>query len=211
MNRQRGIMSSTDIVIIGGGIIGVSIAYQLALRGAANVVLLERDTLASGSSGRAMGGIRQQFADEFDIRFSQEGVRFYTEFTSEYNRPSTTDSEPTPPRFYQYGYLFLMTTPESWQAMQRYAVLQQSLGVPTQLLSPAEVQQRIPQLIVDDVLGATFCPTDGYSDPGAMAQALAREAQARGITIREHTSVVGIRVEHGRVQAIQAPQETIHT
>lgn len=87
-------MTSTDIVIIGGGIIGVNIAYQLALRGATNVILLERDTLASGSSGRAMGGIRQQFADELDIRFSREGVRFYTEFTSEHNLPSTKDSEP---------------------------------------------------------------------------------------------------------------------
>ena len=135
-------MTSTDIVIIGGGIIGVSIAYQLALRGATNVILLERDTLASGSSGRAMGGIRQQFADELDIRFSQEGVRFYTEFTSEHDHPATTDTAPKPPRFYQYGYLFLMTTPESWQAMQQYAALQQSLGVPTLLLSPAEVQQR---------------------------------------------------------------------
>jgi sarcosine oxidase, subunit beta len=204
-------MTSTDIVIIGGGIIGVSIAYQLALRGATSVILLERDTLASGSSGRAMGGIRQQFADEFDIRFSQEGVRFYTEFTSEYNRPSIADSEPTPPRFYQYGYLFLMTTPESWQAMQQYAALQQSLGVPTQLLSPAEVQQRIPQLIVDDVLGATFCPTDGYSDTPTMTQALAYAAQARGIRIREHAAVLGIKVEHGRVQAVQTGQETIST
>jgi sarcosine oxidase subunit beta len=96
-------MTSTDIVIIGGGIIGVSIAYQLALRGATNVILLERDTLASGSSGRAMGGIRQQFAGELDIRFSQEGVRFYTDFTSEYDRLSITDSGPKPPRFYQYN------------------------------------------------------------------------------------------------------------
>ncbi len=204
-------MSSTDIVIIGGGIIGVSIAYQLALRGATNVVLLERDTLASGSSGRAMGGIRQQFADEIDIRFSQEGVRFYTAFTSEHDRLSTPDSEPKPPRFYQYGYLFLMTTPQSWQAMQQYAAIQQSLGVPTQLLSPAEVHERIPQLIVDDVLGATFCPTDGYSDTLAMTQALAHAAQARGVHIHEHTALVGITVEHGRVQAVQTEQEKIST
>ena len=69
-------MRTADIVIIGGGIIGVTIAYQLATRGASNVLLLERDEVASGSSGRATGGLRQQFADALDIRFSQEGVRF---------------------------------------------------------------------------------------------------------------------------------------
>src|SRR6266702_4344989 len=129
-------MTSADIVIIGGGIIGMNIAYQLAMRGATIVIVLERDTLASGSIGRAMGGIRQQFADELDIRFSQEGVRFYEQFTSE-DYPSRLTTV-KPPRFYQYEYLFLMTTPESWQSMQRHADLQQSLGVPTQLLTPEE-------------------------------------------------------------------------
>ncbi len=203
-------MTTTDIVIIGGGIIGVSIAYQLAMRGATSIIVLERDTLASGSSGRAMGGIRQQFADELDIRFSIEGVRFYEQFTTAEENISVPASY-RPPRFYQFGYLFLLTTPESWQAMRRHAALQQSLGVPTQLLNLAEVKQRVPQLVVDDVLGATFCPTDGYSDPEVMTRALAYQAQARGVSIREHASVIGITVEHGRVQAVQTPQETIST
>jgi len=202
-------MTSADIVIIGGGIIGINIAYQLAIRGATNVIVLERDTLASGSIGRAMGGIRQQFADELDIRFSQEGVRFYEQFTGEDYASRLTTVKP--PRFYQYGYLFLMTTPESWQAMQRHAALQQSVGVPTQLLTPEEAHQRVPQLIVDDVLGATFCPTDGYSDPVAMIQAMAAEVQARGVSIHEHSPVVSISVQHGRVQAVQTPGETIST
>lgn len=198
-------MATADIVIIGAGIVGTSLAYQLALRGAKNIVILERDTVASGSSGRATGGLRHQFADELDIRFSIEGIRFYKQFTEEQN-----SSFPRP-RFYQYGYLFLVTTPESWQAMQRHVALQQSLGVPTQLLPPTEIQRRVPQVIVDDVLGAAFCPTDGYSDPGAMTQALAHEAQERGVAIREHTPVVGITVEHGRVQAVHTPQDTIST
>jgi len=198
-----------DIVIIGGGIIGINIAYQLALRGAANVLVLERDTLASGSIGRAMGGIRQQFADELDIRFSLEGVRFYEQFTGERNPSRLTST--MPPRFLQYGYMFLCTTPQSWQAMQRNAALQQSIGVPTQLLTAAEAQQRVPQLIVDDVLGATFCPTDGYSDPVGIIHALAEEARVRGVTISEHEPVEEIIVEHGRVQAVRIPQETIST
>jgi sarcosine oxidase subunit beta len=198
-----------DIVIIGGGIIGINIAYQLALHGAANAIVLERDTLASGSIGRAMGGIRQQFADELDIRFSLEGVKFYEQFTGEGNPSRLTST--MPPRFLQYGYMFLCTTPQSWQAMQRNAALQQSIGVPTQLLTAAEAQQRVPQLIVDDVLGATFCPTDGYSDPVGIIHALAEEARVRGVTISEHAPVEEVIVEHGRVQALRIPQETIST
>src|SRR5437763_751411 len=99
-------MSTAEIVIIGGGIVGTSLAYQLALREAKNIVILERDTVASGSSGRATGGLRHQFADELDIRFSIEGIRFYEQFTQEQHTSSLC------PRFYQYGYLFLVTTPE---------------------------------------------------------------------------------------------------
>src|SRR6266487_4731630 len=81
--RESRIMAVADIVIIGGGIIGSSIAYQLALYASGSrIVVLERDTIASSSSGRATGGIRQQFADELDIRFSIEGVRFYEQFTN---------------------------------------------------------------------------------------------------------------------------------
>jgi sarcosine oxidase subunit beta len=156
-----------------------------------------------------MGGIRQQFADELDIRFSLEGVRFYERFTGEDDPFRLTST--LPPRFLQYGYMFLCTTPESWQAMQRHAALQQSIGVPTQLLMAEEARQRVPQLIVDDVLGATFCPTDGYSDPVGIIHALADEARTRGVSISEYAPVEEIIVEHGRVQAVRTPQETIST
>ena len=198
-------MTSADIVILGGGIIGASIAYQIAQRGTSTVVLLEQDTIASGSSGRATGGIRQQFADERDIYFSRESVRFYEQFTQE------SDSDIPRPHFYQNGYLFLVTNEASWQAMQQHVQRQQALGVPTQILQREEVAQRIPQLFVDDIVGATFCPTDGYSDPGAMAYALLRAAMKHGIRVYEHTPVSSITVEHGKVQAVRTPQETIST
>jgi sarcosine oxidase subunit beta len=204
-------MTHADIVIIGGGIVGVCLAYRLAKRGTANIVVLERDTIASGSVGRATGGVRQQFADERDIRFSQEGVRFYTQFISECANDIDTPSHLRPPRFYQHGYLFLITEQESWQVMQHHVALQQSLGVPTQLLSSAEVKRRIPQLMVDDVIGATLCPTDGCTDPPVMTRALAHAAQKLGVDIREHAPVTGINVEHNRVQAVRTSQETIAT
>lgn len=199
-------MTTADIVIIGGGVVGVSIAYQLTLRGASHVLLLERDEIASGSSGRATGGIRQQFADALDIRFSIEGVRFYEQFTRE-----RQDAEVKPPPFLQYGYLFLVTEPGSWQAMQKHVALQQSLGVPTRLLAPREIQERVPQVRVDEVIGAAFCPTDGYSDTPSMTRALAHAAQQRGVTISERSPVIGITLEHGKVRAVQTPTETIAT
>ncbi len=196
-------MATADIVILGAGILGASIAYQLAQRGVSNVVVLERGSIASGSSSRATGGIRQQFADERDIYFSRESVRFYEQFTRE------QDSNIVRPHFYQYGYLFLVTNEASWQAMQQHVQRQQALGVPTQFLSRDEVAQRITQLFVDDVIGATFCPTDGYSDPGAMARALLQSAVKQGVRVYEQTPVTGISVEHGKVQAVQTPRETI--
>ncbi|HEU5378161.1 MAG TPA: FAD-binding oxidoreductase [Ktedonobacteraceae bacterium] len=201
-------MRTASIVIIGGGIFGANLAYVLAKRGVQDVVLLEQDTLATGSSGKATGGLRQQFADELDIRCSVEGIRFYEQFVREYIPVASAHQ---PPRFYQYGYMFLCTTPESWRNMQRIVALQQSLGVPTQLLSPAQVSERVPQLVVDDVSGATFCPTDGYSNPGAMARALADAASARNVTIQEHTPVTAIQVRQGKVVGVTTPRETIAT
>ena len=201
-------MRTADVVIIGGGIFGTSLAYILATRGASNIVLLEQDLLAAGSSGKATGGLRQQFADELDIRFSIESIHFYERFIREY-----TPSEPAyrPPAFHQYGYMFLCTTPQSWQAMQIYVARQRALGVPTQLLSPQEAGERVPQLTVDDLVGATFCPTDGYSDPGAMARSLAAAARERGVTILDHTSVTAITVRQDRVEGVTTAQETIAT
>src|SRR5207248_1348690 len=99
-------MPTADITIIGGGILGISIAYQLAMRGTKNILVLEKESIAHASSGRGAGGIRQQFADELDIRFSQEGVRFYKPFTTEgeqgRDKPSTIEGEQGRDKPYPY-------------------------------------------------------------------------------------------------------------
>ena len=201
-------MKTADIVIIGGGIFGVNLAYALVTRGAKDILLLEQDVLAAGSSSRATGGLRQQFADELDIRFSIEGIRFYERFTREYTPDKEQDR---PPTLYQHGYMFLCSTPESWQAMRGYVERQRKLGVRTQLLEPAEVSAHVPQLVVNDLLGATFCPTDGYSDPGAMARSLASAVRKQGVLIQEHTPVTAINVLQNRVESVSTPAETIAT
>ncbi|HEY0754599.1 MAG TPA: FAD-dependent oxidoreductase [Ktedonobacteraceae bacterium] len=201
-------MRTATLVIIGGGIFGTNLAYALATRGARGVVLLEQDVIAAGSSGKATGGLRQQFADELDIRFSREGINFYTRFIKEYN---PVEEEYRPPHFYQHGYLFLCSNQESWQTLQSATELQQALGVHTQLLSPDEISVRVPQLVVDDLLGGTFCPTDGYSDPGAMTRVLAHAASTLGVTILEHAPVKAIQVKHNKIMGVSTPQETIST
>lgn len=199
-------MRTADVIIIGGGIFGANLAYALTTRGVRNVLLLEQDVIAAGSSSRATGGLRQQFADELDIRFSIEGIRFYERFTREY---APADEQYRPPRFYQYGYMFLCSTRENWRAMQNHVKRQQALGVPTRLLTRAEISEKVPQLVLDDVLGASFCPTDGYSDPGAMARALLHAAHERGATVLEHTPVTAINVRCGRVEGVSIGRETI--
>src|SRR5690348_15052120 len=115
-------MQTAAVVIIGGGVFGGKLAYALATRGVQGIVLVERDVIAAGSSGKATGGLRQQFADELDIRFSREGILFYKRFIQEW--PATRE-EARPPHFYQHGYLFLSSTQASWQTLQQAAQLQQ--------------------------------------------------------------------------------------
>ncbi|WP_069801635.1 NAD(P)/FAD-dependent oxidoreductase [Thermogemmatispora onikobensis] len=200
------------ITIIGGGIMGAVLAYQLARRGIGEVVVLEREAVASGSIGRATGGLRQQFADELDIIFAREGLRFYRQFIAEM-QAEVVPTSPSPPPFYQYGYLFLVSDDASWQAMQGYVALQRRLGVPSELLTPQEVERRWPglHLITDDLRGASFCPTDGYTDPAAMTHALMGAARRLGVVVYEQSPVVAIRTTQGRVQAVQTPQGALAT
>nr|BBH95828.1 FAD-dependent oxidoreductase [Thermogemmatispora argillosa] len=200
------------ITIIGGGIMAATLAYQLARRGIREVVVLERETIASGSIGRATGGLRQQFADELDILFAREGLRFYQQFIAEM-QAETARAAPPPPPFYQHGYLFLVSDDERWRAMQGYVALQRRLGVPTELLTPQEVAARWPELrlVTADLYGASFCPTDGYTDPAAMTRALLGAARRLGVSVYEQSPVVAIEVVQRRVQAVQTPQGRLVT
>lgn len=129
-------MKTADIVIIGGGVVGTSIAYHLGRRGVGpGVVLLERDALASGSTGRAVGGIRSQFSTEINIRFSLESVDFWKRYEEELGVPVD---------YREIGYLFLARTDEERDQFTRNVTLQNSLGVPSQLLEPEQAASIVP-------------------------------------------------------------------
>ena len=197
MNERAG------IVIIGAGVIGTSIAYHLAKRGAANeVIVLDQDRIASGTTSAAGGGIRSQFSTEVNIRFSLESVAFWRRFEEELGLPVDYREE---------GYLLLATTPEEREQFKRNVALQNSLGVPTRFVEPAEAARLAPGLFVDDLSGAAYNASDGRGGPNEAAQAFARRARDQGVRIREGVAVTGIDVSSDRVRGVRTASGTIAT
>jgi sarcosine oxidase subunit beta len=177
-------MDTTEVIIIGAGVIGCSIAYHLANMGCHDVIVLEKNLIGSGSTDRCAGGIRQQFSTEANIRLSMESVRFFERFEEETGHPAD---------FRQNGYLLLATTEEELETFRQSVALQRSLGVEVNLLSPREAREIVPKLNVEDVLGATYCPADGYADPYSVVQSFASAARRMGVKIYQETEVTGIR------------------
>jgi sarcosine oxidase, subunit beta len=160
------------IVVAGAGAIGASIAYHLTLRGARDVVLCELAEVASGSTAKAMGGVRQQFSTEAEVRLAQASIRFFERLGA--------------PLFEQVGYLFLATTDDGLAALDQRRTRQRALGVAVERIDASLVAG----LRVDDVLGATICREDGVADPVAVTRHLVAQAVARGAELRERTDAL---------------------
>jgi len=157
------------IVIAGAGAVGASIAYHLALLGARDVVLAERDRVASGATGKAMGGFRQQFSTEAEVRLAQQSAELFHELGA--------------PLFESVGYMFLATSPQGWTRLQERAELQRSFGVPVEDV----VASRLHGLNTEDVAGAVACWQDGVAEPAAVTSELVRRAAELGVDVRERT------------------------
>jgi sarcosine oxidase subunit beta len=194
--------SRAAVVVVGGGVIGTSVAYHLAERNLTDVLVLERSGLGSGSTGRAAGGIRQQFSTEMNCRLSILSVGKLLALRE------ATDWDP---RFVQAGYLFLLTVPAHWEAFQRNVQLQRGLGIPVELLTGDDARRMVPALAVDDVLGATFCPSDGHADPTQVCLGYASAARARGVEVQSGVTVTALAVEGGRVVAVETDAGRVET
>jgi sarcosine oxidase subunit beta len=171
------------VAIIGGGILGLGLAYQLALRGLTDVVVLERGALAEGASGRNGGGIRMQWSTESNIRLMQESVELCRSFAQELGVNVW---------FRQGGYLFLARSDEELGRMQRNVALQNRCGVPTRLLSPGEAGHLVPELCLDGIVGAAFNPRDGVLFPWPFLWGYAQGATRRGASVQLFTTVQGL-------------------
>ena len=156
--------------VAGAGAVGASIAYHLVRQGdGVDVILCDRAEVASGATGKAMGGVRQQFSTAPEVRLAQASAGFFAELG--------------PPLFEQVGYLFLATTEDGLAWLVERRRLQVELGVPVEEVDPSFVRG----LRTDDVLGAFICREDGVADPIAVTRHLVSEAVAGGAELREHT------------------------
>ena len=190
---------TAEIVVVGAGIMGVSTAYHLARLGAGRVIVLERDTVCSGSTALASGGIRHQYANRLGVELTTHSIVTYERFEAEFG---------VNPQFRQHGYLILIATEEELAMARRSVALQRSLRVSVELLDPAAVRGLCPYLNTDDLLGATYTPRDGYADPYLCATAIAARARDLGVEIRQQHEVRDFLRDGGRVRGVTAGNET---
>jgi sarcosine oxidase subunit beta len=185
-------VETADVVVVGGGAIGVSAAWHLRELGVRDVVLLERESLGAGSTSRSAGGIRTQFADELNIRIALRSL-------AEFERMDGIDLR-------RPGYLFLLDAPADVAAFRAALALQAALGVPARELPLDEVAGLVPQLDLDGVLAATFCALDGYATPEAVVQ-----WYARGLDVRQGCAAVRVVAERGRIVRVETTRGPVAT
>lgn len=194
--------NSAEVVIIGGGIVGLSIAYHLALKKAGRIVLFEKGQLGEGSTSRCVGGIRTQFSTEINIRFSLESVKVFERFEEEFG---------VNPEFKRIGYLFLATTELEMEIFKENMKLQRKFGIPVELLNSDEIEKRWRYLRMDDILGGTFSPWDGYAGPSEVLSGFVSGAKRAGVRIYEGTEVTGISLKKSKVVGVKTKKEEIFT
>src|SRR2546427_6196893 len=167
---------TASVVIIGGGVVGCSVAYHLARRGLRDVVVVERETVGSGTTSKAAGGIRAQFSLEAEIRFSLESIKVFERFPDEFG---------VDPGYKKIGYLFLVSEPKHLQAFEQRIVLQRKLGVDVRVITPDDARKIVPALRVDDLIAAVGGPGDGRGGPAEVTSGYARRARGLGVKVRE--------------------------
>ncbi|WP_416977392.1 NAD(P)/FAD-dependent oxidoreductase [Streptomyces sp. T028] len=172
-----------SVVVIGGGVIGTSIAYHLAAAGVRDVLLVERDDLAAGSTSKAAGGVRAQFSDELNIQLGARSLEAFGRFGEEFGQDIG---------LHRVGYLFLLSTPEEVASFEAGVALQNALGVPSRMIDPAEARRLSPLITTDGLRAAAFSRDDGHCTPEAVVQGYAAAARRCGARILRRTAVTGI-------------------
>lgn len=193
---------TAEVVIVGAGAVGCSIAYQLAKRGQREVVVIERATIGAGSTSKAAGGIRAQFATEVEIRFSLESIAMFERFEEEFGVDIG---------YVKDGYLFLVSDPALLARYERNVALQNRFGVPSRIISPAEAAEVARGISTDGVIAGVWCPTDGHATPNDVCMGFAAAARRLGARFFEETTVTGMRALGGGRTAVETTDGTIET
>ena len=192
---------TADVVIIGSGIVGSSVAYHLAQAGCTNVLVIEREAhQGKGSTGKSMGGVRAQFSTPVNIQMSRYSIDFFSRFDEVVGHPAD---------YRAHGYLFCATNEKHLAYLKANRIRQMALGVTNvEWVSPADISEMVPQLRVDDILGGTFCPTDGFVDPHSVMMGFMLNARERGARLWLDTQVTGIQVDAGSADVSSALRGT---
>jgi sarcosine oxidase subunit beta len=192
---------SAAVVIVGGGVMGASLAYHLACRGQRDVLLLERGRVfGQGATGKCAGGVRHQFGSEINVRLSLESIAMLERFPQELEQPIGLN---------QCGYLFLLTRPVDVAAFEANVALQRRLGVATEWLSAADVALRVPLIRADDVLAGTFYGRDGLCDPSSVVGGYVAGARRAGATLLTDLEVTGVAMRGSRVTDVETSGGTV--
>jgi sarcosine oxidase subunit beta len=201
LDRRINVRKTADAVVIGGGIMGASIAYFLTKRGFGTVVLLEKYLLATGSTGHSAANVRQHYSNEVTVRLAKRAVEMFEGFDEELNHPCG---------FEQVGYM-IMAREEDRPAIEHVVRLQQSLGVDARLIGPQEIRELAPQADLRQVAAGCFEKKSGYADPRATVYALAHRAKELGAEVEQLTEVSGIQRHGERIRGVVTNRGEIAT
>jgi sarcosine oxidase, subunit beta len=193
---------SAEVVIVGGGAIGAATAFHLTALGVSDVVLLERDTLASGSTSKSAGGIRAQFADELNIRIALRSIAEFDRFE---------ELTGTAIDYRHAGYVFLLDQEDDARRFRAALTLQARLGVPSRELTLDELAELLPPVETAGLVAATYCPLDGIATPEAAVAGWADAARRRGAQVRQGEAVVAIERAGDRIVAVETERGRIAT
>lgn len=186
--------ASADVVIIGGGVMGMSAAYHLATRGARVTVLEAEQLFGTGSTALNAGGFRHQFSTAVNIELSKLSLELLGRFEEEFEQAVA---------YNPCGYLFLLDSESDIAEFKKNVKLQHAHGVMTQWLAPAEIATLAPQVNLDGILAGTFYERDGLVDPNGVLQGYVRGASRAGATLRSGVRVTGARAKGGVIEALQ--------
>ena len=189
---------TADVVIIGSGIVGSSVAYHLAEQGCTNVLVIEREPhQGKGSTGKSMGGVRAQFSTPVNIQMSRYSIDFFSTFDEVMGHPAD---------YRAHGYLFCATNERHLNYLKANRERQTALGVKNvELVSREDIAAFVPQLRADDIIGGTFCETDGFVDPHSVMMGFMLKARERGVRLWLDTAVTGIEVKPSPAGTAGAP------
>ena len=194
--------SRASVVVIGGGVVGLSTAYHLARAGVTDVVLIEKDELGSGSTSKAAGGVRAQFSDAVNIELGARSLHAFETFKATFGQEIDLQ---------QVGYLFLLEKPEHVAAFEKNVALQNELGVPSRLIDVSEAKALSPLVSTEGLLAAAYSPRDGHCTPESVVNGYAGAARRAGARLVRNCAVTEIASSGGTITDVLTDQGSIAT